>query len=75
MRIELYPEEKRIVESYADRMGMTQISVMSRLAGWFSCQHEEVQALVMDLLPATITQDAAALALRNLLARSKEAAK
>jgi hypothetical protein len=65
MRIELTPAAKQEVEVYCDRVGMTQIAAMSRLAEWFGNQSDEIQALVQDHYPGSIKPDVAKLILQR----------
>jgi hypothetical protein len=66
IRLELTEPAKRHLSGLADRHGMTQVAVMSRLVEWFSGQSDLIQAAVLGRYPAEIESDVAKLILRKM---------
>lgn len=66
MRIELYPEAKRKLETVCEAKGMTQVAVTSRIIEWFTDQPEMLQAFLMRHVPPTVEAEFATLAMKLL---------
>jgi hypothetical protein len=65
MRIELTPSAKDAVQTFADRAGMTQFAITSRLVEWFASQPETIQSAVLKRYPAEIESDIAKMLLKK----------
>jgi len=52
MRIEVLPVARDGIEAVCDSMGLTHVSVNSRLIDWLAEQPDMIQASVLGLLPA-----------------------
>lgn len=50
IRLQLDVKAKQELDAIADRRGMTQIQVLSRVVKWFSKQDEVIQASILNLL-------------------------
>jgi hypothetical protein len=65
MRIELTASAKDAVQNFADRAGMTQFAITSRLVEWFASQPETIQSAVLGRYPAEIEADIAKMLLKK----------
>ncbi len=74
MRIELTSAAKESLQDFADRAGMTQFAITSRLVEWFSTQPETIQSAVLRRYPAEIEVDVAKLLLKRMAEGKKQAA-
>jgi hypothetical protein len=72
LRIELTPDAKLRLNELCDRMGMTQVALLSRLVEWFSGQSDMIQAAVLGHYPADIEADVAKLILKRLATKKPE---
>jgi hypothetical protein len=74
MTLELVPQAKEQLESIADRRGMTQYALLSRMVEWFALQPEGVQMAVLARLVPTPSEEIAQWLLQPLLedGRSRE---
>lgn len=72
MRIELTPAAKESLQEFADRAGMTQFAITSRLVEWFSNQPETIQSAVLRRYPAEIEVDVAKLVLKRMAEGKKQ---
>lgn len=66
IKIAVEPAAKRSIDLAAQRYGMSQIELASRVYQWFSQQDESVQAAILDLLPRGIRSDVARLLLERM---------
>lgn len=66
MRIELTPTAKEALQAFADRAGMTQFAITSRLVEWFALTPETIQSAVLKRYPSEIEIDIAKLLLRKM---------
>jgi hypothetical protein len=66
MRIELTPSAKESLQSFAERSGMTQFAITSRLVEWFASQPETIQSAVLNRYPSEIEVDVAKLILKRM---------
>jgi hypothetical protein len=66
MRIELTPSAKESLQSFADRAGMTQFAITSRMVEWFATQPETIQSAVLRRYPSEIEVDVAKLILKKM---------
>ena len=57
MRIELLPEVLETLADATERVGSTQVSVVSRLLEWFVKQSDVTQAGILGLYPSDIRND------------------
>ena len=57
IRLELETLSKRQLDELAEKRGMTQIAILSRLVKWFSRQDEVVQASILGLLSEEMLGD------------------
>jgi hypothetical protein len=69
MRVELTRQAKRDLAYVADRQGMTQLSMLSRVVRWLSDQPTSVQAAVLGLYVAEGNEDVGRMVLRQLAAQ------
>jgi len=69
MRIQLDGPSKTALDDLCQKRGMTQISLMSRLVGWFVKQDEVMQTAVMSQLDGEGLAKLAETALRKLAAK------
>jgi hypothetical protein len=75
IKIAVTNDAKDAIEQVADRYGMSQIEMASRLYRWFAEQNEEIQATILDLLPRSVAPDVARLVLKKMAAQKPKAAK
>jgi hypothetical protein len=54
MRIEVFPDVPESLADVTDRVGSTQVSVVSRLLEWFIKQPDVTQAAILGLYPGDI---------------------
>jgi len=66
MRIQLDVAAKNELDKFCDLRGMTQISVMSRLVGWFVRQDDVIQTSVMASLSDNTMSQVAKQVLKRL---------
>lgn len=66
MRIELTPSAKEALQNFADRAGMTQFAITSRMVEWFANQPETIQSAVLRRYPSEIEVDVAKLILKKM---------
>lgn len=66
MRIELTSSAKNALSTVSTKTGMTQVSIMSKTAVWFSRQPEVIQAAVLGRYPAELETDIARLVLERM---------
>jgi hypothetical protein len=66
MRIELTSEAKKQMSGLADRQGMTQVALMSRLVQWFADAGDNVQALVLNHMPGELRPEVVRLVLEQM---------
>lgn len=66
VRIELTPEAKEHIEEMYQRAGMTQLSMISRLVGWFAEADDMVKAAVLGHYPAELKADITKLIAKTL---------
>src|SRR6266480_4652629 len=71
LRIELTPTAKEQLENVSDRLGMTQVAMLSRVIEWFARQPEALQRMIVGHMPREIQKDVARLLLRQF-ARDKK---
>jgi hypothetical protein len=57
MRIEVFPGVRESLADVTDRVGSTQVSVVSRLLEWFVKQPDVTQAAILDLYPGDIKKE------------------
>ena len=65
-RIQLTPEAKKSLSGISDQLGITQLSLASRITEWFANQPDTVQGAVLGLYPELIRADVAELILAKL---------
>lgn len=70
MRIELLPSAKARFMVQADRLGMTQIAIASRLFEWFAKQDDMVVSGILGLYPLDIQADIARLIMKKFAERN-----
>ena len=70
MRVELTRQAKRDLAHVADRQGMTQLSMLSRVVRWLSDQPVNIQAAVLGLYIAE-NEDVGRMLLRQMSARAE----
>jgi hypothetical protein len=75
IRLELETLSKRQLDELADKRGMTQIAILSRLVKWFGRQDELVQASILGLLSEEMLGDVNELLHKRLGSASKTAKK
>jgi hypothetical protein len=73
MRVELTRQAKRDLAYVADRQGMTQLSMLSRVVRWLSDQPTSVQAAVLGLYVAEGNEDVGRMVLRQLATQATAA--
>lgn len=66
IKIAVEPDAKRSIDLAAQRYGMSQIELASRVYQWFAYQDEAVQVSILDLLPRGIRSDVARLLLERM---------
>jgi hypothetical protein len=66
VRLELAESAKRQLTGLAQKRGMTQVSVISRLVEWFAGQSDLIQAAVLGRYPPEIEADVAKLLLERM---------
>ena len=70
-------ETKAAVEALAQRTGMSQAELFTRVFAWLAAQNEVVQFGVLGLIPASVASEVAEMVLRRIAAheapRSKKA--
>jgi hypothetical protein len=64
MRIELSQPAKKALEALADREGMIQFAIASRLVEWFANQPDAIKAFVLGTYPTEIEADVARMMLK-----------
>jgi hypothetical protein len=57
MRIDVLPEVAESLAAVTDRVGSTQVSVVSRLLEWFGAQPDVTQAAILGLYPQDIKKE------------------
>jgi hypothetical protein len=57
MRIEVFPGVPESLSDVTDRVGSTQVSVVSRLLEWFVKQPDVTQAAILGLYPGDIKKE------------------
>lgn len=65
-RIELTGPAKSSLVKLSDRMGMTQVAMMSRLVEFFAAQDEMMQSIIAGRFPESIERDVARLILTKI---------
>ncbi len=73
IKIAVEPEAKRSIDLAAQRYGMSQIELASRVYQWFATQDETVQVAILDLLPRGIRSDVAKMLLERIAAEDRPA--
>jgi len=73
MRIEVDPVARDKLQQVCSSLGLTQVSVNSRMIDWLCEQSDVVQAGVLGLLPEGTDCDVVALALKQIAANKKPA--
>lgn len=71
IKISVVPTAKAVIERVAERHGMKEISVSSRIYEWFAKQPDVVQKGILGLLPDDYEQDVLELALQRLAKDAK----
>ena len=75
IKIAVTHEAKDAIEQVADRYGMSQIELASRLYRWFGDQDEAIQATILDLFPGSVAPDVARLVLKKMASQKPTVAK
>ncbi len=65
LRVELTPQAKSTIEDFAERAGMTQFTITSRLVEWFAQQPETIQSFAVKRYPPEIEADVAKMLLKR----------
>lgn len=73
IKVAVSTDAKRAIDQVAERYGMSQIELASRVYRWFADQEEVVQAAILDILPRSIAPQVAKMALEQLAAEAGEA--
>lgn len=71
MRIELTSSAKEALQNFADRAGMTQFAITSRMVEWFALQPETIQSAVLRRYPSDIEPEVAKLLLKKMTETKK----
>ncbi len=66
LRLEVTPAAKQQLDKVCDLMGMTQVTVTSRLLEWFAHQDQAIQRMIVSHVPAELQRDLARLMLRKI---------
>jgi hypothetical protein len=66
VRLEITPPAKKELEQLAERSGMTQVAMTSRIIEWFAGQSELIQAAILGHYPPEIQADIAKLILSRM---------
>jgi hypothetical protein len=72
IKISVTPSAKTIIEGFAEKHGMKEIQVASRIYEWFTQQDDVLRKGVLGLLPEGYEPDVAKLALERLAADGKK---
>jgi len=71
MRVEVLPAARDGVEAVCDSLGLTHVSVNSRLVDWLAQQPDMIQASVLGLLPAGTNYDVPTMLLKRMAGERK----
>ncbi len=66
VRIELTQSAKEALNDLTDKVGMTQVALLSRLVEWFAHQPDMIQAAVLGQYPVELQTDIAKLILKKM---------
>lgn len=66
VRIELTPVARKRLDECAEKSGMTQVAMLSRLVEWYSRQPDAVQRLVVGGIPEELREEVAGMVLKTL---------
>ncbi|MFI5378541.1 MAG: hypothetical protein ACHRHE_04535 [Tepidisphaerales bacterium] len=69
--LELTPPAKKALHALTDKLGMTQVAMLSRLVEWVARQPARVQASILGQLPSAVSVDTARLMLEQMAAGKK----
>jgi hypothetical protein len=72
MRIELFPHAKEQLADLCNDLGMTQVSIVSRVVEWVCGQNDVVQAAVLGLYPGDIRAQLPSMILKHIAAEAKK---
>jgi hypothetical protein len=66
IKITVKPEAKTIIKGFAEKLGMAEIAVASRIYEWFAAQDDVVRKGVLQLLPENYEKDVVRIALERM---------
>lgn len=66
LRIELVPNSKARLNDLQDKLGMTQVAMLSRLIEWFADQNNMIQAAIMGHYPVALKSDIVRIILKRM---------
>lgn len=66
LRIELTPPAKDQLNETSDKLGMTQVAMLSRVIEWYARQPEVIQRIIVGHMPREIEREVARLVLQNV---------
>jgi hypothetical protein len=69
IRVELRPEGKEQINELSEKIGMTQVALLSAVLEWFAAQPETVQAVILGCYPKEIEADVAKIILKQMSSR------
>jgi len=72
MRIEVFPGVPDALADVTDRVGSTQVSVVSRLLEWFVNQPDVTQAAILGLYPGDIQKELPKMIIERLRAENPD---
>jgi hypothetical protein len=70
MRIEVFPGVPESLAGVTERVGSTQVSVVSRLLEWFVNQPDVTQAAILGLYPGDIQKELSKMIIERLRAEN-----
>jgi len=66
VRIEVTKQARDEIDRLTEKLGMTYLSIHSRLVEWLSAQPDQIRAAVLQHFPAKVKGDIARLILKNM---------
>lgn len=66
IKVSLHPPAKKVIEQTAERNGMREIVVVSRVLTWFAEQDDVLRKGILGILPEGYEADVAKLALERI---------
>jgi hypothetical protein len=74
MRIEVLPDVPEQLAAVCDRLGMTQVAMVSHAAEWFCRQNDVIQAAILGLYPEDVRDKLPAIILKQMAAATHKSA-